>query len=34
MFNWYPCWYLELLEESNELEAVQEILDYVEGEWD
>lgn len=26
-------WYLELLEESNELEAIQEILEYVE-EWD
>lgn len=27
-------WYLELLEESNELEAIQEILEYVDGEWD
>jgi hypothetical protein len=26
-------WYLELLEEVNELEAIQEILEYVE-EWD
>jgi hypothetical protein len=27
-------WYLELLEESNELEAIQTILEYVDGEWD
>jgi hypothetical protein len=27
-------WYLELLEETDELDAIQEILEYVDGEWD
>jgi hypothetical protein len=27
-------WYLELLEETDELEAIQTILEYVDGEWD
>lgn len=27
-------WYLELLEEADELEAIQTILEYVDGEWD
>lgn len=34
MFDWYPDWYLEMLEETDELEAIQTILEYVDGEWD